>query len=198
VDPVKEGRKLRNLVGVQLQSAGLPESITPDEAMRFFSAYHNVKPRFDLLERPEWAHFLLDQLADLARRNAETLARAGVDVLALDDDVGMPGTMMISPDTWRTFFRPRLAAIIQAARASSPTCASCITATATLSTGSTPTTASSLGPRQGSLGPAYTWPASPDESIRSSNLSPLSFSSPPFTLPRSYRGEGDTGGEVDR
>ncbi len=75
---------------------------------------------FDLVERAEWAHFLLDRLAGLARRNAETLARAGVDVLALDDDVGMPGTMIISPDTWRTFFRPRLAGIIQAARAIKP------------------------------------------------------------------------------
>ena len=62
----------------------------------------------DLLERPDWAHFLLDQLTDLARRNAETLARAGVDVLALDDDVGMPGTMIISPATWREFFKPRM------------------------------------------------------------------------------------------
>jgi uroporphyrinogen decarboxylase len=74
----------------------------------------------DLLERPEWADYLLDRLAELARRNAETLARAGVDVLALDDDVGMPGTMMIGPHTWRAFFKPRLAAIIQAARAIKP------------------------------------------------------------------------------
>jgi len=74
----------------------------------------------DLIERPHWAHFLLDRLTDLARRNAETLARAGVDVLALDDDVGMPVTMMISPDTWRTFFKPRLADIIQSARAIKP------------------------------------------------------------------------------
>ena len=51
IDPTKEPRKLRNLIGVQLQSAGLPESITPDEAMKFFCAYHNVAPRFDLLER---------------------------------------------------------------------------------------------------------------------------------------------------
>ena len=51
IDPVGGSRKLRNLIGVQLQSAGLPESITPDEAMKFFCAYHNVKPRFDLLER---------------------------------------------------------------------------------------------------------------------------------------------------
>ena len=51
MDPASEFNKLRNLIGVQLQSAGLPESITPDEAMKFFCAYHNVAPRFDLLER---------------------------------------------------------------------------------------------------------------------------------------------------
>jgi uroporphyrinogen decarboxylase len=74
----------------------------------------------DLLERPDWADYLLDRLADLARRNAETLARAGVDVLALDDDVGMPVSMIISPATWRRFFKPRLAGIIAAARALKP------------------------------------------------------------------------------
>ena len=51
IDPAREPRSLRNVIGVQLQSSGLPESITPDEAMKFFCAYHNVAPRFDLLER---------------------------------------------------------------------------------------------------------------------------------------------------
>ena len=51
IDPQREPRKLRNVIGVQLQSAGMPESITPDEAMRFFCAYHDVAPRYDLLER---------------------------------------------------------------------------------------------------------------------------------------------------
>ena len=51
VDPTREPRNLRNVIGVQLQSSGLPESITPDEAMKFFCAYHDVAPRFDLLER---------------------------------------------------------------------------------------------------------------------------------------------------
>jgi len=51
VDPAREPRKLRNVIGVQLQSAGLPESITPYEAMKFFCAYHGVAPRFDLLDR---------------------------------------------------------------------------------------------------------------------------------------------------
>jgi len=51
LDPSREPRKLRNVIGVQLQSAGMPESITPVEAMKFFCAYHDVSPRFDLLER---------------------------------------------------------------------------------------------------------------------------------------------------
>ena len=74
----------------------------------------------DLLERKEMAHYLLDRLAALARRNATTLAHGGVDVLSLDDDVGMPGTMLIGPDTWREFLRPRLAGIVEAARAAKP------------------------------------------------------------------------------
>ena len=51
VDPSREQGRLRDLIGVQLQSAGLPESITPLEAMRIFCAYHRVAPRYDLLER---------------------------------------------------------------------------------------------------------------------------------------------------
>jgi uroporphyrinogen decarboxylase len=43
-----------------------------------------------------------------------------VDVLALDDDIGMPSAMMISPATWGEFFKPRMAEIITAARAVNP------------------------------------------------------------------------------
>ena len=51
VDPTRESRKLCNLIGVQLQTSGLPDSMRVDEAMRFFAAYHGVPPRYDLLER---------------------------------------------------------------------------------------------------------------------------------------------------
>lgn len=51
IDPVREPHKLRSVIGVQLQSAGLPDSITPDESMRLFCAYRGVAPRLDLLER---------------------------------------------------------------------------------------------------------------------------------------------------
>ncbi len=42
IDPTREPRKLHNVIGVQLQTSGLPESITVNEAMRFFCAYHGV------------------------------------------------------------------------------------------------------------------------------------------------------------
>jgi uroporphyrinogen decarboxylase len=74
----------------------------------------------DLLERPAWAHALIARLAEHARRNAQAVTESGIDFLALDDDVGMPGTMIISPAMWREFFREPMAGIIRAARAVNP------------------------------------------------------------------------------
>jgi ABC-2 type transport system ATP-binding protein len=51
IDPTREPRKLHEKIGVQLQTSGLPASITPDEAMRFFCAYHGVRPDYDLIDR---------------------------------------------------------------------------------------------------------------------------------------------------
>jgi ABC-2 type transport system ATP-binding protein len=51
VDPARQPRKLRTLIGVQLQTSSLPPSMTVDEAMSFFCHYHGVKVRADLIER---------------------------------------------------------------------------------------------------------------------------------------------------
>jgi ABC-2 type transport system ATP-binding protein len=51
IDPISEPRKIRNLIGVQLQTSGLPETMSVKEAMKFFCAYHGIEPRFDLLDR---------------------------------------------------------------------------------------------------------------------------------------------------
>jgi ABC-2 type transport system ATP-binding protein len=51
MDPTRQVRRLCNTIGVQLQTSALPASMTVEEAMRFFSSYHGVKPRFDLVER---------------------------------------------------------------------------------------------------------------------------------------------------
>jgi ABC-2 type transport system ATP-binding protein len=51
VDPQREPGKLRNLIGVQLQTSSLPENMTVEESLKIFSAYHGVQPRFELLSR---------------------------------------------------------------------------------------------------------------------------------------------------
>ena len=74
----------------------------------------------DLRLRPALAHYLLDQLGALALHSAVILARAGVDILLLDDDVAMASGTIIGPATWRILFKPRLAEIIRAARSAAP------------------------------------------------------------------------------
>ena len=74
----------------------------------------------DLANRSEIADFLLDQLTSMLIENALILARSGVDILLLDDDVAMPTGLMIGPATWRRYFKDRLARVINIAREESP------------------------------------------------------------------------------
>jgi len=74
----------------------------------------------DLAANKPLAHYLLDQLTALILHSVAILARAGVDILLLDDDVAMPTGMIVGPTTWREFFKPRLAEVIRAARAIQP------------------------------------------------------------------------------
>jgi len=90
VDPVHQARKLRNLIGVQLQTSGMPDSIRVDEAMTLFCAYHGIAPRFDLLDRlglVEKKHVQYQQLsAGLQRRLSLAVAIAhDPPVLFLDE-----------------------------------------------------------------------------------------------------------------
>lgn len=71
----------------------------------------------DFALRPELATCLLDRITDIRRRQAHLLAKAGVDILVLGDDVSMQTGMLMSPATWRQWFKGRMAAIIEEARA---------------------------------------------------------------------------------
>ena len=51
INPTRQPGRLRRLIGVQLQTGGLPDAMTVDEALRFFAAYHGIAPRRDLLAR---------------------------------------------------------------------------------------------------------------------------------------------------
>jgi len=76
VDPSREGRKLHDLIGVQLQTSGLPATMKVDEAMRFFSAYHRVAPRYDLVDRLGLSEKRDSQYAELSTGQQRRLALA--------------------------------------------------------------------------------------------------------------------------
>jgi ABC-type multidrug transport system ATPase subunit len=65
VDPARQPHKLRDLIGVQLQLAGLPASMQVREAMRFFCAYHRVAPR-------DWAYTTSCTLSTMSCRWASS------------------------------------------------------------------------------------------------------------------------------
>lgn len=67
---------------------------------------YNKVFRLMLLE-PGKVDFVLDRLFSIAERQAALLAEAGVDQVYSGDDVGTQTTMMISPELWRRFLKPR-------------------------------------------------------------------------------------------
>ena len=55
LDPLRQFRQLRDVLGVQLQTASLPPTIRVAEALDLFCAYHRVAPPRDLLDRLDLA-----------------------------------------------------------------------------------------------------------------------------------------------
>ena len=76
IDPTREGRKLRNTIGVQLQTSGLHENITVNEAMEFFCAYHGVPANYELLDRLGLAEKRKTQYHQLSTGQQRRLALA--------------------------------------------------------------------------------------------------------------------------
>jgi len=74
----------------------------------------------DFREQPELATYLLDRLTEIRISMARFYASQDVDVLILGDDVSMQTGMLMSPNTWRTWFKGRMQRIIQEARTIKP------------------------------------------------------------------------------
>ena len=71
----------------------------------------------DAVADPGRVEWLFGRLTEMACAAAVRVAQAGVDILALNDDVGTPTAMLVSPSLWRQSFKGRLALMIKAARA---------------------------------------------------------------------------------
>ena len=76
IDPQQEPGKLRNMIGVQLQTSGLPDNMTVEESLKIFSAYHGVSPRFDVLTRIGLEEKLDSQYHQLSTGQKRRLALA--------------------------------------------------------------------------------------------------------------------------
>jgi hypothetical protein len=58
----------------------------------------------DLIDNPLLVDYFLEQLTAMQVTLSLALTRAGIDILALDDDVAEPTRMLISPAMWRRYF----------------------------------------------------------------------------------------------
>jgi uroporphyrinogen decarboxylase len=74
----------------------------------------------DLYDNPDVATALLDTVNNTMIEGARRLAQSGVDILRLGDDVGSQRAMLMSPEVWRTWFKPRLKNLIAAAKQVNP------------------------------------------------------------------------------
>jgi uroporphyrinogen decarboxylase len=74
----------------------------------------------DLVENPPLVTYLVEQLTAIHLPVVLALTRSGIDILGLDDDIADMNRLLISPVTWRRFFKPALRTIIDACRAANP------------------------------------------------------------------------------
>ncbi len=68
----------------------------------------------DLMMNKDFAHELLDKLYDFQLVTGTKLAEIGVDIIWIGDDFGTQDSLIVSPEIWREFFKPRYAGLIQA------------------------------------------------------------------------------------
>ena len=74
----------------------------------------------DLVVTPELAGALLDRVTEISAALAARLASYDIDVLWLADDFGTQRALMMRHETWREWFKGRLRAVVDAARAVNP------------------------------------------------------------------------------
>jgi uroporphyrinogen decarboxylase len=74
----------------------------------------------DMMSEDESATILLDRVTNVACEQASAFAAAGADILHLGDDIGTQRGPLMSVELWRTWLKPRLKRVIDAARAAKP------------------------------------------------------------------------------
>lgn len=74
----------------------------------------------DFLENPDLAEEILDIPYHYHLTAAKRLVEIGADMIWTGDDMGTQDRMLISPDMWRHFFKPRMASFISSLKSINP------------------------------------------------------------------------------
>ncbi len=74
----------------------------------------------DLLLNEELAHAICENIMQIRVKQAQNFAKAGVDILRLGDDMVSQQGLMMSKETYRTFFKHRIKTIVDAAKEVNP------------------------------------------------------------------------------
>ena len=74
----------------------------------------------DLVEGEDFADALLDKVVQFQLDTGLALAAAGVDIIWMGDDFGTQDSLILSPDIWRRYFKPRYAQLIAAFKEKKP------------------------------------------------------------------------------
>jgi uroporphyrinogen decarboxylase len=74
----------------------------------------------DLLLNEELAHAIVEKITQIRVKQARNFAKAGVDILRLGDDMVSQHGLMMSKETYRAFFKPRIKSIVEAAKEVNP------------------------------------------------------------------------------
>lgn len=74
----------------------------------------------DMSIHPDYADALFDKVMEFPLRAGLRFIEEGADMIWLGDDVGMQQTMLISPEMWRRFLKPRMARLIRAYKEKNP------------------------------------------------------------------------------
>ena len=74
----------------------------------------------DFVSNEELTGCLLDRITELRIFQAKRFAESGLDIIHIGDDVGMEDRLLMSPNLWRKWLKPRLAKIIKDAKEINP------------------------------------------------------------------------------
>lgn len=70
----------------------------------------------DIAYHDEWFEVFLDYLVEASIIDLRIAVEAGADICGIGDDLGSQRGLLISPDCWRSVFKPRLKKIIDSVR----------------------------------------------------------------------------------